>query len=205
MLTLRDALNATLSAEAVEASYLNAVAGLCTTENAYVSPRDGVAHSRMRFDTPNGDGADTQNRAEVIAHGGMLHTRPAGNGEWATLDMPRPALGPLAFLTLLYGADLDRPVPIESGTIEVAISAADALERGPESLRGTLDDILADRTAHGGGSFPDSSTAHVGIRHDPLHISEMTVTTRQGEMTETFAVEVHPVPRRIVDVPIRWC
>ncbi|ALE82174.1 hypothetical protein [Pseudonocardia sp. HH130629-09] len=143
MPTLNDALDATLSAEALEASIVHAVAGIQTTDNAYVSPRDGVAHSRTRFEMPDLDGSDTGSRAETVARHGALHTRAADSDEWVTLDMPRPVLGSLAFLTLLYGAELERFTSAENATIEVEISASRAIERVPDELRSTLEGILA--------------------------------------------------------------
>lgn len=201
MPTLKDALHATLSAEAVEASFVQAVAGIQMTENAYVSPLDDVAHAHSRFEMPDIDGSDAESRSESIAHHGVMHGRAAGSDEWVTLDMPRPALGPLAFLTLLYGADLEQPVSADDRSIEVEISAARAIEHVPDELRSTLDDILSARTSEGIERFPEASTARLSVRSEPLHIAEMTVTTHQGETTATFALEVHPVPRRTIDMP----
>lgn len=202
MPTLKDALTATLAAEAVEASFVHAVAGIQMTENAYVSPHDDVAHAHSRFEMPDIDGSDVESRSESIAHRGEIRVRAAGGEEWVTLDMPRPALGPLAFLTLLYGADLERPVSESDRSIGVEISAARAIERVPDELRSTLDDILSARNTEGVDRFPEASTARLSIRNEPLHIAEMTVTTHhQGERTTTFALEVHPVTRRTVDMP----
>jgi hypothetical protein len=202
MPTLDDALHATLSAEAVEASFVHAVAGIRTTDNAYVSPRDGVTHSRTRFEMPDLDGADTGSRAETIVRHGALHTRAADSDEWVTLDMPRPVLGSLAFLTLLYGAEPERFTSTENATIEVGISASRAIERVPDELRSTLEDILAGPIREESGQFPEVSTARLSICDNPLHIAEMTVTTLRGGMTETFALEIHPVSRRVIDSAI---
>lgn len=202
MTTLEDALRATISAEAVEASFVQAVAGIQMTENAYVSPRDDVSHSHIRFEMADVDGSDSESRTETIAHRGALHTRTADSDEWVTLDdVPRPALGPLAFLTLLYGADLEQPLPAESVSIEVEISASRAIERVPDELRGTLDDILSAPIQDDGGHFPELSTAHLSVRNDPLHIAEATITTRHGEATATFALEIHPTSKRTIDSP----
>ncbi|PZR53445.1 hypothetical protein DNL40_08035 [Xylanimonas oleitrophica] len=201
MPTLEEALNATLSAEAVEASFVHTATGIQTTDDAYVSPRDDVARSHSRFEMPDVDASGTESRAETIAHRGKLHIRAAGSDAWMTVDMPRPALGPLALLTLLYGAELERPVAAEDPTIEVEISASRATGRVPDELRDTLDDILTGWTEEEGRRFPELSAARLSVRDDPLHIAEMTITTQQGETTETFALEIQPVPRRTIDIP----
>ena len=203
MPTLEEALNETLSAEAVEASFVHAVAGIRTTENAYVSPRDGVAHSRTRFEMPDADGAGADNRGESIASHDVLHTRAAGSDDWMTVDLPRPALGPLALLTLLYGAELEQHMDLDSGFLEVEVETSRALMRVPDSLHGTLDDIVSARPEAGVAAFPEASTARVSVGGGPLHISEMAMTVYRGGEAETFALEVHPVSARTVSIPNR--
>lgn len=201
MPTLEDALNATLAAEAMETSFVHAVGGIQTTENAYVSPADDIAHSRTRFEMPDVDGHGADNRGESIAHRDVLYTRAGAGDDWVTVDLPRPALGPLAFLTVLFGADLEQPVVLENGPLEVEILASRALERVPGELRSTLNDILSARPEVGVEAFPEVSTARLTVSGAPLHISEVTITVRRGDEVETFALEAHPVPRRAVPIP----
>ncbi|RGE20341.1 hypothetical protein [Leucobacter sp. wl10] len=201
MPTLEDALTATLTAEAVEASFLQAVSGIQLTENAYVSPRDDVSRSTIEFVMPDTDAPAERSRAETIAHAGALHTRTAG-GEWITLDLPRPALGPLALLTILYGADLEQPVAGDGAVIEVELSASLATERVPDELRSTLDDLLSATDPAGDGRFPEHSTARLRVHEAPLHIAEATITTTlSGGSAATFALEIHPTPARTINIP----
>lgn len=201
MPTLEDALTATLTAEAVEASFVQAVAGIQMTENAYVSPRDNVSHSTIEFVMPETDAPADVSRAETIAHAGALHTRAAG-GEWIALDLPRPALGPLAFLAILYGADLGQPIAGDGAVIDVELSASLATERVPDELRSTLDDLLSATDPAGDGRFPEHSTARLRIDDAPLHIAEATIiTTLSGGSAATFALELHPTPARTIDIP----
>lgn len=123
MPTLEEALNETLSAEAVEASFVHAIAGIRTTENVYVSPRDGVAHSRTRFKMPEAAGPGADNRGESLASHDLLHTCAVGSDDWMTVDLPRPALGSLALLTLLYNAEIEQSVGVDSGLFEVEVLA----------------------------------------------------------------------------------
>lgn len=202
MSTLREALTATLTAEAFEASYVQAVAGIQITENAYVSPRDDVSRSTVDFLMPDPDAPAETSRAENISHAGVLHTRAPG-GRWITIDLPRPALGPLALLTVLYGADLEQHVAGDGSVIEVRISASAAAERVPAELRSTLNDMLAGSGEAGGGPFPELTTARVRIHDTPLHIAEAVLTTQLDDGTATFALEMHPSPARAVDIPAR--
>lgn len=200
MLTLNDALTATLTVEAVEASYLQAVAGLQIIENAYVSPRDDVSHSTIEFVMADTDAPAEKSRVETIVHAGVLHTRVAGC-EWIALDLPRPALGSLAFLTILYGADLEQPVASNGVVIEVEVSASAAIERVPDKLRSTLDDLLSATGGSGDGRFPELSTARLSIHGNPLHIAEAAITTHFEDGAAIFALEIHPTPTKIVTMP----
>lgn len=202
MTTLGDALQATLALEAVEVSYVQAVAGIQVTENAYVCRADDVSHSQTRFVMPDSGMPAEGTTTESIAHHGALYTRGGEADEWVKLDLPRPAIGPLAFLTLVYGADLTRPVPPSTKPIEAEVLMARARERVPSDLGSMLDDLLSSNEIAPDGYFPEPSTVRLTIHHDPLHIAEVSLTIETDPTPATFALELHPTPRRRVDVPV---
>ncbi|WP_206759295.1 hypothetical protein, partial [Acinetobacter baumannii] len=110
MVTLGDALTATLSLDAVEASFVQAAELIRLIESSSVDRRGGASYTRSDLQLTTEDREQVIQSETVIRDETTYFRVPADQTGWMHLDLPRPALGALAALTVLYGADLTKPI-----------------------------------------------------------------------------------------------